>query len=251
MLPVDEVPLPLQVGLDFSSVLTLSLLMILCVDPASKYHFTQDINYYPMQSGRELRRENAFTELSPPGAQTIVLGPLPPPTLPPHVRTSTLPPGHPHQSYGTGAFPPSYNIPGASSSNSNSGVTPGIAEKVASAPSTQPVSALSLDSSKILRKSSCDDLNEETTRRPSRTFRIEAPSPSLLDETTETAALAPTLAPSGNGECSSDSSSRKKRTRDDEEDEEEIVHPPSRMPPASRSSQSVKKQKTKKLSKKK
>ena len=138
------------------SHLTLSLYMILCVDPASNYHFTRNINYYPMPSGRKLKRENAFTELSSPGAQTIVLGPLPPPTLPPHVRTSTLPPGHPPQSYGPGAFPPSYNIPGASSSDSNSGVAPGIAEEAASAPSTQPV--LSLDSSKISRKRSCDDL---------------------------------------------------------------------------------------------
>ena len=78
--------------------------MIPCVDPASNYHFTRGINYYPMPSGRKLERQNAFTELSSPGAQTIVLGPLPPPTLPPHVRTSTLPPGHPPQSVNTGAF---------------------------------------------------------------------------------------------------------------------------------------------------
>ena len=193
-----------------------------------------------MRSGRNLKRENAFTELSLPGAQTIVLGPLPPPTLPPHVRTSTLPPGHPPQSYGTGAFPPSYKIPGALSSNSNSGVTSGIAEEVASAPSTQPVtSALSLDSSKISRKRSRDDLNEEeeTTHRPLSRFRIEG-KPSSEAHIGSLGAAGDESNPLGNLLASSSGSSSLPSASPD-------------SPPAICSSQRVKRQKIKKASKKK
>jgi len=192
-----------------------------------------------MPNGRDLKRTYAMTELSAPGAQMIILGPLPPPTLPPHVQTSTLPPGHPPQSYGPGAFPPSHNLPGTSSSNSNSGATSGITEQVAGPSNTQPVvPAQNPDSNESLQKRSRDDQDdEEETARPSARLRIEAPPQSSpLDDTAADA--APTLSPSGNGEGSSNNGSPKKRTRDAEEDEDETARPSTRMrqsPPAVRS----------------
>ena len=120
-------------------------MLLLSVDPAAHRPLPRKINYYP-PSGRELKRTYAMTELSSPDAETIVLGPLPPPTLPPHVRTSTLPPGHPPQSYGAG-----YTIPSASSRNSDSSNTLGIAEEAAS--KSQPaVSTEGSDSRENLKK---------------------------------------------------------------------------------------------------
>ncbi|KAF8804107.1 hypothetical protein BYT27DRAFT_7259559 [Phlegmacium glaucopus] len=202
-------------------------------NPAASH---RSINYYP-PSGRELKRTYAMTELSPPGAQTIILGPLPP-TLPPGTRISTLPPGHPPQSYGPGAIPPFYNIPGTSSGNSGSGTTSGITQEAASASSTQPVvSAQSPDSSESSKKRSRDDQDDEEDRPFSRS-RIGAPpqSPPPDDTTTYTAPVA--FVPTNDVKSSSDNGSHKKRTRDAvEEDEEEISRASTRMrqsPPAVR-----------------
>lgn len=154
-----------------------------------------------MSSGQELRRTYAFTELSVPGAQTIVLGPRPPPA-------SVLPPAHPPQSYG----------PDAPVGISNPGATSGITEEVGTQALVSPQSPAS-DSSDNSRKRSRDELY------------IDAPSQSSLpDDATRavSAALASTFAPSNNGEGSSNQGSPKKRHRDAEEDDEEIARPSTR-----------------------
>lgn len=115
-------------------------------------------------------------------------------------------------------------MPGASSSNSNSGVTPRITEAASALSNTQPV---------VPAESSDSSENDEETTRPSARFCSEGPPQSHLPDDTITlaapVAFAPTLAPSDNGEGSSGNGCRKKRTRDAEEDEEQTARPSTRM----------------------
>ena len=182
-----------------------------------------------MPSGRELRRTQGFTELSAPGAQTIVLGPRPPSfTHPLHVGTSTLPPGHPPQSSSPDAFSPFPNISGASSSISSFGATSGITSEIASTSGPQPVVSQSPDSSPNSTKRPRDDQDDEEERtRSTAKLCIEVPSQS--SDATAPATPAPTLAASGNCEGSSDIGSPKKRSRDAKEDDEETARPSTRI----------------------
>ncbi|KAF8804114.1 hypothetical protein BYT27DRAFT_7259563 [Phlegmacium glaucopus] len=179
-------------------------------NPAARF---RSIDYYP--SSRQLRRTYAMTELSPPDAQTIVLGPLPPPIIP----------------------PPFYHIPSASFGNSSSGSTSGITQGAASASSTQPVvSVQSPDSSESSKKRSRDDQDDEEDRPSARLRTGASPQSSLPDDTTtDTAPVA--FVPTDDVKSSSDNGSPKKRTRNAEEDEEEIARASTRMrqsPPAVR-----------------